>query len=121
MRNSIELDFKQCLLQPDATNLDKFIRTHKDGLEFLLKRLAKRDWNTRYVAALLIYRGYDNPIVVEPIIRSIKKFKNFEDRIGYTFAKILARYKTQKVSQFASDIMRKTKGRSVRENWASFL
>lgn len=105
MRNPIELDFKQCLLMPTETNLDKFIRTHKDGLEFLLKKLTKRDWNARYVAALLIYYGYDNPIVVEPIIKSMKKYKNFEDRIGYIFTKILAKYKTQKVSDFASDVI----------------
>ena len=116
MRNSIELDFKQCLLLPDEMNLDKFIRTHEDGLEFLLKKLTKRDWNTRYVAALLIYRGYDNPIVVEPIIKSMKKYKNFEDRIGYIFANILARYKSQKVSEFALDAMKKMKNLNVREN-----
>ncbi len=117
MHNSIESDFKQCLRLPDEMNLDKFIKTHKDGLEFLVKKLTKRDWNTRYVASLLIYRGYDNPIVVEPIISSMKKYKNFDDRIGYIFTQILARYKTQKVSQFASDAMKKIKNLSVRESW----
>jgi len=117
MYNSIESDFKQCLLRPDETHLSKFIEKHKDGLEFLVKKLVKKDWNTRYVASLLIYRGYDNPMVVEPIIRSMKKYKNFDDRIGYIFTKILARYRTQKVSQFASDTVKKVKNLSVRENW----
>jgi hypothetical protein len=92
---------------PNEVNLDKFIRTHKDGLGFLLKKLTKRDWHTRYVAALMIYRGYDNPMVVEPIIKSMKKYKNSEDRIGYIFTKILARYNTQRISEFASDAIKK--------------
>jgi len=53
---------------------------------------------------------------VELIIRSMKKYKNFDDRIGYIFTKILARYKTQKVSLFDSDAMKKIKNLNVRES-----
>ncbi len=117
----IESDFEKCLNRPDKKNIDKFLKTHRDDLDFLLKKVVSKKWEIRYTAALLIYHGYDNPIVVEPIINSLRKYKNFEDRVGYIFAQILSRYKTQKLSEFASEVVRKSNHTQLQENWRSFL
>lgn len=119
--NGIESDFENCLNRPNKKNIDKFLKTHRNSLDFLLKKVAEDTWETRYTAALLIYHGHDNSKVVEPIINSLRKYKNFEDRVGYIFAKILSRYKNQRVSEFASEVVKKIKHTQLKENWRSFL